>query len=141
MHITTDNTNFRGTNEVKYGLKQAALAAKNLKMQTTYMCSPRPVNHDLGMNRAKGALDAYTDMIAHDDSFVETIKELTKDKEFMTTVSEFLKPIKTTLGNILYPHEDFISSLYNSTKIAKGLIPSELENFHEKIKIVKICKY
>ena len=112
------NLNFNGKNEVIYGLKKAAEEARNIKKECAYMYGPRPLRRDEAIYKAQGAINAYADMVVHDEAFAETIKEISNDKYVLNSLKTTLKTIFTPYGN-LFPNERFITSLQDAVKKAK----------------------
>lgn len=134
MNLTINNVNFNGKNEVIYGLKKAAEEARNIKKECAYLYGPRPINKTENIHKAQGALDAYTNMVVHDKSFIESINEISKDKRIINSLKETLTTIRTTYGD-LFPNERFIEAIQKSVKKAEINASSSVENFLNHFKM------
>jgi len=134
MNFSVNNVNFQGKNEVIYGIKKAAQEAKNLKIAAAYSYGPRPMNKMDAVYQAKGALDAYSDMLVHDETFVETINEISKDKNILDQLNNILTPVKTICG-YLYPHQSFVESINKAAQNAGINAKSGLNNFFNNFKM------
>ena len=120
MNLVISNTNFRGINEIKYGLSKAAEEARNIEYQKLYAYGPRPINKDRDIERAKGALYAYADMFMKDETFSSSILKIVQDKLFVHEIKSILEPIQSAYGN-RYPHENFSNAIIDQNKNFKCL--------------------
>ncbi len=132
MNLNVNNVNFQGKTEVLYGLKRAAQEAQNIGRNSIQAAGPRPLIKDKEIYQAKGALNAYCDMAAKDDRFVETINSASHNT--INEIKETLSPIKNDYASA-YPHETFISAVKNAVENAKINADTSLKNFFEKIKM------
>lgn len=88
-----NNITFTGRKEVIYGLTKASEEAKDAEvdrlMSIGAFASP---SRNAKAQKHTSAMKAYVDMVVHDDAFVDTMKNIKRDKE--------TKPIRDNLKNM-----------------------------------------
>jgi hypothetical protein len=100
MYLRINGISFNGKTECAYGLKRAAIEARNLEMLKSSMRGPRPVNKETDIAAANASLNAYLDMVVHDNSAVKTFKGFLDDDKIISTLKAKLATINYTYGNI-----------------------------------------
>lgn len=135
MNIASTSVNFTGKKEIVYGLRKAAQEAKTIEINRSYAFGPRPIRRDYEINEAKGALNAYADMVTKDGEFNTAIKEIAEDKKFTKELGETLKPKDVQYGKI-NPLGEFVQSLSESFKknVSKTL-NDDVKAFFKSIKL------
>lgn len=81
MYLATNCISFNGKNDVLYGLKNAAKAAKQLELNKALAEGPRPVDTYYEQIENAALLKAYADMAAHDETFSDVVKEFTEKND------------------------------------------------------------
>lgn len=113
MNLSVNNVNFTGKKEMMYGLKRAAIEARSAEINRSYSFGPHSLPKTSDVYANMSAARAYSDMVIRDDEFVKTAKEFTKDKNYMYSMKEILKPIKLTFCEI-NPFEKFQKQFLNA---------------------------
>lgn len=88
-----NNITFTGRKEVIYGLTKASQEAKNAEIDKLMSIGAfASQSRNAKAHQHTSAMKAYVDMVVHDDAFVDTITNITRDKE--------TKPIRDNLKNM-----------------------------------------
>jgi hypothetical protein len=100
MDLRINSISFNGRTECAYGLKQAAIEARNIeKLKFLTKCS-NPVNKDTEIAAATASLNAYLDMVVHDNSALKTFKSFLDDDKIINMLKAKLAKVNFALGNI-----------------------------------------
>ena len=135
MNMTSTNVNFTGKKEIVYGLRKAAQEAKTIELNRSYAFGPRPMRREAEIYEAKGALNAYTDMVTKDSKFNTAIKEIAADKALTKELGETLQAKDVPYGKI-NPLGEFVKSFSESLKKNKvAALADDVKTFFQNIKM------
>lgn len=136
MNISkTNSVNFTGKQEIIYGLKKAAKEAKNIELNRSYAFGPRPIRREAEIYEAKGALNAYADMVTKDKEFGNVIKELAEDKEFTQELGNTLQEKDMQFGKI-NPLAEFVKTFTTAIKDnSTNSLTEDVKAFFKNIKM------
>jgi hypothetical protein len=118
MDLKINNIAFDGRAECAYGLKRAAIEAERLEKLKSSMRDPRPVNKETDIAAATASLNAYMDMVVHDNSVANSFASFIDDYKMISTLKARLATVNYTNGK-LNPFVPFAEALrqkssYNS---------------------------
>ena len=139
MNLRVENINFRGTNEVIYGLNKAANEALNIAKNRKLSYGPRALNKSEAIQRGEGALYAYTDMLVNDAQFEDGIIKACKTPEIINKLKETLKPFPLSPeyapDKKITPANFLINSIGSALEHSGKGISENVMNFFKRIEM------